>query len=162
MAFADDIVIFVNGSSGSLKALSEVLQLYQDGSEQKINYSKSFFVTSKHCRSGRVAAMSQILAMQCTTLPFRYLGVNMFTGRNRTHYYQHLLEKIDNKLLGWQRKLLSEGGRLTLIKRVLTMIPMYTMASVTLPKHVVRSLEAKLANFFWGSFEGKPKRHWVK
>ncbi|XP_019167707.1 PREDICTED: uncharacterized protein LOC109163418 [Ipomoea nil] len=145
----------------SLKALSDVLKQYQAGFGQKINYNKSFFVTSKHYYTGRLSTLSHILSMQHCTLPFRYLGVNMFAGSNRVHYYYHLLEQVNSRLHSWQRKLLSPGGRLTLIKHVLAMIPLYTMASVPLPKQIEKALESKFAMFFWGIIDRKPKRHWL-
>lgn len=161
LAFADDIIIFTNGSSSSLKALKETLRQYQAGSGQRINFNKSFFVTSKHCTAQRANSMSRILGMQRSTLPFRYLGVNLFCGRNRLSHYHRLLENVDERLLSWQRKLLSPGGRLTLIKHVLSTIPLYTMASFMLPRQVVKTLESKLAKFFWGTSDGKQKRHWA-
>ncbi|XP_031100721.1 uncharacterized protein LOC116004702 [Ipomoea triloba] len=161
LAFADDIIIFINGSSNSLKALTESLRQYQAGSGQLINYNKSFFVTSKHCSAQRTATMSRILGMQRSIMPFRYLGVNLFHGRNRLIYYQSLLEKVDGKLQSWTRRLLSPGGRLTLIKHVLSMIPIYTMATIALPRQIVKTLESKFANFLWGTSEGRPKRHWA-
>jgi len=161
LAFADDIVIFANGSSNSLKTLVETLKQYQAGSGQSINFTKSFFVTSKHCSGRRAATMSRILGMQRSSLPFRYLGVNLFRGRNRLFYHQRLLENVDEKLQSWHRKLLSPGGRLILIKHVLSTIPLYTMASIMLPSQIVKALESKLARFFWGTNDGKPKRHWA-
>ncbi|XP_019190132.1 PREDICTED: uncharacterized protein LOC109184573 [Ipomoea nil] len=161
LAFADDIVIFVNGSSASLKALADVLDLYQQGSGQKINFHKSFFVTSRRCPTARGSNMSRILGMQQSSLPFRYLGVSLFKGRNRPLYYQHLFEKVDTRLQSWQRKLLSPGGQLILIRHILSSIPLFTIASVLLPRQTERSLETKFANFFWGVDNGKPKQHWA-
>ncbi|XP_019182678.1 PREDICTED: uncharacterized protein LOC109177699 [Ipomoea nil] len=114
LAFADDIIIFVNGASRT------------------------------------AANMSRILGMQRSSLPFRYQGVNLFKGRNRPFYYQHLIEKINGKLLGWQCKLLSSGGRLTLVKHVLSAIPLYTTVSVLLPRGTVKTIESRFANFLWG------------
>ncbi|XP_019163437.1 PREDICTED: uncharacterized protein LOC109159779 [Ipomoea nil] len=105
--------------------------------------------------------MSRVLGMQQSTLPFRYLGINLFKGRNRPLYYMHLLEKVEARLQGWQWKLLSPGGRLVLIKHVISSIPLFTASSVLLPKQTERSLESKFANFFWGMDSGRPKRHWI-
>ncbi|OVA07782.1 Reverse transcriptase zinc-binding domain [Macleaya cordata] len=37
----------------------------------------------------------------------------------------------------------------------------YLIASVVVPKAVLRSINRLIANFFWGSHAGKPKRNWV-
>ncbi|XP_031100850.1 uncharacterized protein LOC116004818 [Ipomoea triloba] len=161
LGFADDIIIFANGGVNSLRNLSKVLKIYQQASGQKINSDKSFFITSKHCNLNRITAMEEILDMKRSSLPFRYLGVNIFQGRNKIIFYQHILENVNNKLQGWQRKLLSPGGRLVLIKHVLTTIPLYTIAAVQLPRQVIKELERKFARFFWGTYEGKQKFHWA-
>lgn len=161
LAFADDIIIFANGGLPTLKGISKTLDIYQTASGQRINFHKSFFVTSKHCPINRLRAMERTLGMRQSKLPFRYLGVNLFRGRNKIIFYQYILESIDRKLLGWQRKLLSPGGRLTLIKHVLTAIPLYTVAVIQLPKQTIKDIEQRMARFFWGFSEGKPKLHWA-
>ncbi|XP_031122605.1 uncharacterized protein LOC116025505 [Ipomoea triloba] len=161
LAFADDIIIFVNGGLTSLKRLSNVLKSYQKASGQRINYHKSFFVASKRCPTQRINAMERALQMRHSKLPFKYLGINLFRGRNRVIHHHHILESIDRKLLGWQRQLLSPGGRLTLIKHVLAAIPLYSMAVVQLPKQIIKDIEQRIARFFWGFNNGKPKHHWA-
>ncbi|XP_031132021.1 uncharacterized protein LOC116033418 [Ipomoea triloba] len=161
LAFADDLLIFTNGGKTSLKRLSTVLSRYQLASGQRINYQKSFFVTAKRCPANRLRTMERTLSMKSSTLPFRYLGVNLFKGRNLAIYYQIILEKIDHSLQGWQRKFLSPGGRLTLIKHVLMSIPVYSSAVVQLPRKIVLEIERRLARFFWGTNDNRNKYHWT-
>ncbi|XP_031112253.1 uncharacterized protein LOC116016235 [Ipomoea triloba] len=161
LAFADDILIFASGSRKSLQNIKATLQEYEQASGQKINFSKSFFVTSKFASTARINTITRELGMHRHTIPFKYLGVNLFKGRNKSFYYQHILDGIDKRLLGWQRKLLSTGGRIILIKHVLSTIPLYSLASIQLPKGVIHSIEQRMANFFWGSNQGHNKRHWT-
>ncbi|OVA11801.1 hypothetical protein BVC80_637g3 [Macleaya cordata] len=64
-----------------------------------------------------------------------YLGAPIYDGRGKVIYFDDLLTKIRNKIVGWKANFLTQGGKLT-------------------ANHMI-------ANFFWGSFEGKPKRNWV-
>ncbi|XP_019181398.1 PREDICTED: uncharacterized protein LOC109176423 [Ipomoea nil] len=104
LAFADDIVIFVNVSIASLRALAELLLHYQEGSGQKINYNKSFFITSRRCANSRVSAMSGVLNMQQSNWPFRYLGASGLStpSRRRT---QPSSTSVFSKGTRWRRML---------------------------------------------------------
>lgn len=49
LAFPDDIVVFTRGDWRSMSRLMAFLETYQNGSGQKLNVDKSFFVTSARC-----------------------------------------------------------------------------------------------------------------
>jgi hypothetical protein len=58
------------------------------------------------------------------------------------------LEKIEKKKLkGWQGKLLSIGGRVTLLNSTISAIPIYWMSIYKLPVHV-RTVIGKLRKYF--------------
>ena len=65
LAFADDVIIFVNGSSASLKNIMQVLELYQKISGQLVNTQKCGYLvqpsTSPACRRviERIAGFSR-------------------------------------------------------------------------------------------------------
>lgn len=48
----------------------------------------------------------------------------------------------------------------TLLKSVLTSIPIYTLASAVVPKGIVRRIEHIMAQFLW-SVNGENQFHWV-
>lgn len=55
----------------------------------------------------------------------------------------------------------SMGGRLILIKRFLQSIPMYILAILDPPKHVLVDLDWLFVKFWWGSCEYFDKRYWI-
>ena len=55
-----------------------------------------------------------------------------------------------------------KGGRLTLIKSVLSSIPTYFLSLFPLPSSVANKLEAIERNFLWGSFGSDFKFHLVR
>ncbi|XP_019240300.1 PREDICTED: uncharacterized protein LOC109220287 [Nicotiana attenuata] len=71
-----------------------------------------------------------------------------------------MISKIVKRLNGRQGKLLSHGGKATLIKSVLQFIPVYTLSAMTPPKGVFRLIEKYFANFFWGTSEDHKRYHW--
>lgn len=92
--------------------------------------------------------------------PFNYLGVLNVHGRMKAVYFEPLLDKIRARISGWKARILSFGGRITLIKSVLNSIPIYTLASMMVPKGVLVRIERLMASFLWNA-QGERMAHWV-
>lgn len=75
-------------------------------------------------------------------------------------YFEYISEKIRKRLTGWKARILSFGGRITLIKSVLCSIPIYTVASSIIPKSVLWGIDKVMANFVWNS-QGERRAHWI-
>ncbi|XP_037491283.1 uncharacterized protein LOC119369242 [Jatropha curcas] len=157
-----DLLIFINGDVKSAKQFKEFLQLYQRASGQLVNLSKSSFVCSSQVTSAYRDKIHSILSITGKDLPFMYLGAPIYKGINRAQYCSYLLQKIDAKLKGWTKKFLSIGGRLLLIKHVLSSIPRHTLRAMSLPKSIIAILEKKFADFFWSSDTTIRRYHWLK
>ncbi|GJW95740.1 RNA-directed DNA polymerase, eukaryota [Tanacetum coccineum] len=65
------------------------------------------------------------------------------------------------RLSKWKLKLLSIGGRLTLLKSVLTSIPLYHMSIFKVPIGVLNHLESIRQNFFYGVDGSDRKLAWI-
>ncbi|CAH9084422.1 unnamed protein product [Cuscuta epithymum] len=161
LGYADDLLIFLNGDSRSLLRFKEFLNNYQEASGQAINFSKSSFICGK-TSPARQNKIKDLLGMRLTSLPIKYLGVNLHKGINRFEYCSNIIKQFERKLSPWRQKNLSQGGRLILIKYVLNSIPLHVLAVDTLPKKVIKVLNSKMASFFWGSSNEKNKYHWIK
>ncbi|XP_027174537.1 uncharacterized protein LOC113774169 [Coffea eugenioides] len=123
LAFADDVLIFANGSASSLKDIMQVLEGYQQCSSQLINVQKS------GCKSS---------------------------------YFGEVCQAILQRILSWKSKLLSSGGKIVLIKHVLSAIPVHLLSAAVLPRSVFGILEKACSNFLWGSSPDETKLHWIK
>jgi len=82
LLFADDTVIFTNGSKNSLKNLMHFLKAYETGSGQKISEGKSNFYASQKTPSHRLQIIQRYTGFSRGTLPFTYLGCKIDKGRN--------------------------------------------------------------------------------
>ena len=80
---------------------------------------------------------------------------------SRRKGWRVIIDKFHNRLSKWKTRLLSSGGRLTLIKSVLGSLGIYFMSFFRVPVGVVKTLESIRARFFWGSTEGERKISWV-
>lgn len=60
-----------------------------------------------------------------------------------------LLDSIQRKLEGWRGKLLSLGGRITLLNAVLLTMPLYCMSIFMLPRWVREKIDSIRCRLLW-------------
>ena len=88
-----------------------------------------------------------------------YLGNRLFIGKNKKEAFQRLKQKVIDRLSGWKAKLLSAAGRGTLIRSVISSMPVYSMSTFMLPKSVSADLD-KATRKFWWCGDAKVSRCW--
>ena len=63
------------------------------------------------------------------------------------------------RIAGWKGRLLSYGGRLTLLNSCLASIPIYLMSIIKFPKWDIKLFNSRMSHFFWDNTEEKHKYH---
>ncbi|GJY71446.1 hypothetical protein Tco_0475149 [Tanacetum coccineum] len=66
-----------------------------------------------------VSSMASVIGCEAAKFPFKYLGVPVGCNMSRCSYWNDILQKFVTKLSAWKARMLSVGGRLSLIKSVL-------------------------------------------
>ncbi|XP_042984734.1 uncharacterized protein LOC122313615 [Carya illinoinensis] len=105
LLYANDIVIFANGDKKSIRAISEVLTIYENWSGQRVNKEKSSIIFSKIVPRSRRRNILSILGFSEGLLPFKYLGVPIVSGRLKAVHFDEFLCKIRDKIGGWSLNL---------------------------------------------------------
>ncbi|VFQ90741.1 unnamed protein product [Cuscuta campestris] len=159
LAFADDLILFTKGDSPTVTSIKLLLSDYEDCSGQQINRGKCSFYIPKKTPLATQRRIQTILGMNKGSLPFKYLGIQIHHGINRKPYCNDILNLFDTKLKGWYHKLLSQSGRLTLIKHVLNTMPLHMLGCSKLPKSIIKCLHSKMNNFLWGHDKDNKKYH---
>ncbi|XP_071923161.1 uncharacterized protein [Coffea arabica] len=162
LAFADDIIIFANGSASSLKKIMRVLELYQKALGQLVNTSKSGFLLHPSFPMARQGIIERVTKFLRRGFPIRYLGLPLYTGRCKGSYFADLSQQMVDKVLSWKTRLLSSGGKIILIKHVLSSIPIHLLATGVMPKSIFQMIERVCANFLSGTTEESRRFHWVR
>ncbi|KAK9217059.1 hypothetical protein WN943_005684 [Citrus x changshan-huyou] len=162
LSFADDIVIFANGSRCSLQRVMDFLQRYQAVSGQLISQAKSSFYIGKSAPASCRAIVHSVTSFQWRQLPFIYLGCPIFTGCLKISYFDDLVRKVRERISGWANRLLSFGGKLILIRHVLSSLPLHLFHVLRPPSTVIQSLERSFTRFLWGDSEGRRRIHWCR
>lgn len=159
LAYADDVIIFCNGSKSSLEAHMKYLDWYQNFSGQLVNINKSCFITGNNGNRDEIVAATTGFVKQ--DLPLLYLGCPLYTGKKKISLFTPLIRKMESRLASWKGKLLSFGAKLTLIQSCLSAMPLYYLSLIDPPKGVFRALEKIIMRFFWSSNDGEKKCHWL-
>ncbi|KAK2417418.1 hypothetical protein QL285_039719 [Trifolium repens] len=149
LQFADDTLLVGAKSWANVRALRGVLLLFELMSGLKVNFHKSMLVGVNISESWLREAAS---ALRCKVgkVPFLYLGLHIGGDPRRLGVWQPVLARIRNRLSGWKSRFLSFGGRLVLLKAVLTSMPVYVLSFFKAPAGIISSIESLLIKFFWG------------
>ncbi|GJY86569.1 hypothetical protein Tco_0500595 [Tanacetum coccineum] len=80
---------------------------------------------------------------------------------SRIKTWDDVVDRVSSRLSKWKMKMLSIGGRLTLLKSVLGSTPIFHMSIHKVPLGVLRKLEAIRSHFFNGCAPNCNKASWV-
>lgn len=96
LSFVDDIVVFTNGTVGSLQGVVEVMQNFATMSGLHINATKSTIFASGLDVAPLLAAAAS-LGISAGSLPIRYLGMPLMTKSLTPLDYEPLIDKVSSK-----------------------------------------------------------------
>ncbi|MCH81219.1 cysteine-rich receptor-like protein kinase, partial [Trifolium medium] len=125
--FADDTLLLGTKSWANVRTLRAVLVLFETMSGLKVNFNKSLLVGVNIADSWLRAAAA---ALRCKVekMSFLYLGLPISGDPRRLGFWEPVLTRIQNRLSGWKSRFLSFGGRLILLKFVLTSLSVYALS----------------------------------
>lgn len=142
LQYADDTTFILKADITTVVSFKILLRLSTRMSGLCINFSKSAIIPI-NLTQGRIEEIETITGCSKTTFPITYLGMPLSVKKPDKQAFMPLIEKLQNRLQGWQSKLLSRGGRLQLMQAVLSAIPVYFMSCFKLPIWVVERIERK-------------------
>nr|GEX36940.1 hypothetical protein [Tanacetum cinerariifolium] len=101
--------------------------------------------------------------VECSTFstPFNYLGVKVDVTVSKISSWDEVNSKVKSRLSKWKLSSLSIGGRLTLLKSVISSIPLYHISIFKVPLGVINNLKSIRRNFFNGVDGSNKKLVWI-
>ncbi|KAK3188861.1 hypothetical protein Dsin_028422 [Dipteronia sinensis] len=142
--YADDVVIFANASKRSIRGLMKVLKKYESWTGQRVNQEKSAIFFSEQLSLRRKNEILDETGFVEGKFPFTYLGVPIVDGKLRVSQFDPLIQKISKKVEGWKSRLLSQGGRLVLLRHVLSSMPLHLLSFLNTPKIVFKKIQVPI------------------
>ena len=115
----------------------------------KINFGKST-ILGINLEEADVTYLAEIVQCSVGNWPIKYLGLPLGGNPTRKTFWEPVVTKVAKRLDRWKRAFLSRGGRLTLIRSVLSSLPKYYLSLFKLPQGIADTLEKLMRDFLWG------------
>lgn len=147
LMFADDVMVFFDGTSNSLHGISECLDDFASWSGLHMNTAKTELFTSGVDQSETAAITSY--GFPSGQFPIRYLGLPLMSRKLKISEYAPLMTKINQRIQSWSAKLLSFAGRLHLLKTVILGTVDFWISAFVLPKGCIGNIESLCSRFLW-------------
>ena len=154
LSFADDLLIFIDGSLRSVQNVLQVLKEFELRSGLAVSFQKTSFYASGLTEQ-EINTIHASTGMVNGSLPFRYLGVPLNSKKLSLANCEPLLHQVKNRLSSWSVKTLSFVGRLLLIKTVIAGITTFWCSAFILPKACIKNINSMCSFVLWkGNLEG--------
>ncbi|XP_071704165.1 uncharacterized protein [Rutidosis leptorrhynchoides] len=161
LQYADDTIFFGNWNRNNALNLINILKCFELSSGLKANFHKSF-IYGVGVPFEDVENMAFRMGCKAGKLPFMYLGLPIGTKMSNVTAWQPVIDKFKIRLSDWKMRLMFFGGRLVLVKSVLSILPLYYFSLFRAPSSVTKLLESMRRVFFWGGDFSGNKMSWVK
>ncbi|PNX66845.1 ribonuclease H, partial [Trifolium pratense] len=103
-----------------------------------VNFHKSMLV-GVNIPDSWLGEAASALCCRVGKILFLYLGLPIGSDPRRLGFWELVLDRLKNRLSGWRIRFLSFGGRLVLLKSVLTSLLVYALSFFKSPSGVWRS-----------------------
>ena len=161
LQYVDDTIFFGEATLQNVKVINAILRVFELASGLKINYAKSSFgavgKSEQWCKEA-----AEYLNCRILPIPFIYLGIPIGVNPRRSELWDPIIRKFERKLAKWKQRHLSFEGRVTLIKSILTSIPIYFLSSFRVPNKIAEKMVKIHRIFLWGGGLEQRKIAWVK
>ena len=154
LLFADDTLVFCKDTEEHMTHLCWILAWFEALSGLNINLEKSSLLLVG--RVDDVEGLAFELGCNIGSLPTEYLGLPLGAKHKEARVWDGVEERFRRRLALWKRQYIFKGGRLTLIRSVLSNMPTYLLSLFRLPKKVKLRLDKIQRDFLWG--RGSPER----
>lgn len=154
LCFADDLMVFVEGSKESIEGALSVFDEFAVWSGLCISIEKStvYMAGVSIEEKGRILAN---FSFADGDLPVRYLGLPLMTQGMKKQDFLPLVKKIRSRINSWTCRFLSYAGRFQLIKSVLMSIVNFWAGVYRLPSKCMKEIEQLCLSFLWSGPELK-------
>eukprot|EP00253_Pinus_taeda_P025799 PITA_25799 len=148
--FADDTLLIGGASSLMARRFKSILDLFLQASGGKLNNSKCMVYTWNVPRfiAQRISMIMEI-PTQSNWSHFMYLGLPLAKEAINTEVWVKLVEKLRGKMQSWGVYWLNLAGRTTLIKAILSALPIYQFATIIAPASIHKHMELIIRSFLW-------------
>ena len=148
--YADDVMIFVRPNYQEVNAVKKILDIFEDASGLRTNYTKSSFCRIR-CEDVDTLELAALLQCPIKDFPVIYLGMPLSYTRLQKVHYQPIFDKLQRNTSGWNKLMLPTAGRLALITSVLYALPVFQILAIEPPRWAVKKFDKRCRGFLWAN-----------
>ncbi|GJS82658.1 hypothetical protein Tco_0749199 [Tanacetum coccineum] len=101
-------------------------------------------------QKGEIEAFANCMGISSMKMPFTYLVILIGVNMKRVDSWNIVVEKFKKRLGNWKTKMISFGGRLTLVKSILGSLSLYFFSLFHALMSVLKNLESCEIKKIWG------------
>ncbi|KAJ0518638.1 putative RNA-directed DNA polymerase [Helianthus annuus] len=133
--YADDVIFIGKWSIQNAKNLNRLLRCFYLASGLRVNLGKSSLY-GVGVDGNEIHNMASILRCKSGSLPFKHLGLQVGVNMNLIKHWKPVVDIFKRRLSVWKTNALSFGGRITLIRSVLSALPTYYFSLFRAPEQI--------------------------
>ena len=145
--YEDDVILFGAAILENLDNMISILKKFGIASGLEINIlkkSRLTFPKALHHHLRKI--LSNSIHILASTSFDKYLGVPLVTRTPKNADYEDILLSA-----GWQTKFVNFAGCTTLIKTVLSALPVCHIQTTLLPPKIIKNMEQNMRRFLWNT-----------
>jgi hypothetical protein len=161
LLFADDSLLFFEGSISQANVVKSILDRYERSTGQMVSLGKCSILYGDQCATDIRGEIKDILKYETICFEEKYLGLPVPEGKLKKGRLRSTKEKFAKPANAWCEKYMSSAAKEVLIKSVLQSLPTYAMGIFKFPVGLVDDLSQIVRNFWWGDEHNRRRMHWM-
>ena len=144
--YVDDVVVFFHPDSHDIAAVRTLLQVFGRASRLHTNFNKCS-ATPIQCTDEHIATITSEMQCPVAHFPISYLGLPLAVHKTCSTSLEPIIDKLGRKLSTWRASMLSQGGRLALVRHVLCAIPTHFLTAIAFNKTAIKKVNRIIRRF---------------
>lgn len=140
--------MFAKPNISELNIFTQLLIVFARVSSLHTNGAKTEIFPIR-CEEVDLTSLLQAFPDIVKSFPCKYLGLPLHYRKLRKIDFLPLIEKIGERLPTWKGRFFTSSGRETLVKTVLSSMPIHHLSSLHMPKWVFKRIDRFRRSFLW-------------
>uniref|UniRef100_A0A0A9B2N8 Reverse transcriptase domain-containing protein n=1 Tax=Arundo donax TaxID=35708 RepID=A0A0A9B2N8_ARUDO len=146
--YADDVALFIRLDEEELQIIEDILDCFGSASGLQTNLQKSCVIPIR-CEESTLSVVEERLHCPTAEFPTTYLGIPISNKKLQRCDLLPWIKKIADRLPGWKASLMNLSGQTTMVRFVLSAIPVYLLIAMNVPKWVIKAIDKIRRAFLW-------------
>lgn len=127
-----------------------LLNTFCNCANQAVNLLKSNILFSKNVKPNTKSHITRVISISTYVKDIKYLGLPLFDQERKKENFQFIMDHLEDKLSRWKTRHLSKVGRLTCIKAMGLVLPIYAMQFESFSAALSNKVDTIVRKFWWG------------